>query len=577
MASVVGLSTGQLMLSIVGPTGPSGPAGAPGSSGGPTGPTGNTGPTGVSGPTGNTGATGNSITGPTGAQGVTGTQGPTGATGSAGVGSAGPTGSTGNTGSTGTAGAAGAPGAPGNDGVDGADGADSYVPGPPGTAGATGPTGSQGTAGGAGSIGPTGTAGVAGAPGIPGNDGVDGADGADSYVPGPQGPTGPTGTAGLAGIPGPPGNDGNDGADGADSLIPGPQGIAGVGGVGAQGPRGRDGDDGSDGADGFLPGPQGLAGGAGAVGAQGPRGNDGADGTDGVDGFLPGPQGPTGPTGPGVATSVVSFVADKGAVGSQAVTASTFTKVTLTNASTNIGGYYDAVNSKWTPPAGMVSIDAAVYFPGGPYTASAAGIAVFKNGANYRENIRILAVGANPSAQISITDQCNGTDFYELFANTPALSSGSAFFGASTNDTYFSGAMLQGAQGQQGAQGLRGDDALADGFDDNWPRAAIPAPPRAGALSATTGTISWDPTSQDMHTVTPTGAITLNASPVGPVGTYRTLTILTSGVSSFVITFGTNIKSQGTLATGTVTAKTFLVEFISDGTNLIELSRTIAM
>jgi hypothetical protein len=43
------------------------------------------------------------------------------------------------------------------------------------------------------------------------------------------------------------------------------------------------------------------------------------------------------------------------------------------------------------------------------------------------------------------------------------------------------------------------------------------------------------------------------------------------------MTFGTGFKSKGTLATGTVTAKTFAIEFISDGTNLIETGRTVAM
>ena len=57
-----------------------------------------------------------------------------------------------------------------------------------------------------------------------------------------------------------------------------------------------------------------------------------------------------------------------------------------------------------------------------------------------------------------------------------------------------------------------------------------------------------------------------------------TFVVTTSGTtSSFTITFGTNFKTTGTLATGTVTAKVFTVSFIGDGSNMCETSRTTAM
>lgn len=57
--------------------------------------------------------------------------------------------------------------------------------------------------------------------------------------------------------------------------------------------------------------------------------------------------------------------------------------------------------------------------------------------------------------------------------------------------------------------------------------------------------------------------------------TYR-LIVVTSGTTSRTLTFGSNFKSTGTLATGTVTAKTFVLTFTFDGTNFIECSRTTA-
>ena len=54
------------------------------------------------------------------------------------------------------------------------------------------------------------------------------------------------------------------------------------------------------------------------------------------------------------------------------------------------------------------------------------------------------------------------------------------------------------------------------------------------------------------------------------------LMILTSGVTSYTLTFGSGFRPTATLATGTVTGRYFTIGFISDGTNLVEVSRTTA-
>lgn len=98
----------------------------------------------------------------------------------------------------------------------------------------------------------------------------------------------------------------------------------------------------------------------------------------------------------------------------------------------------------------------------------------------------------------------------------------------------------------------------------------------AGATSATTGTIAVTMT-QSVFTITPTGACTFNASG-GVAGNRCTFIVTTSGTSAFVLTFGTNFKTTGTLSTGTVTAKVFTVSFVcKNGTEWDETSRTTAM
>ena len=64
-----------------------------------------------------------------------------------------------------------------------------------------------------------------------------------------------------------------------------------------------------------------------------------------------------------------------------------------------------------------------------------------------------------------------------------------------------------------------------------------------------------------VKTCTPTGACTFNAGAGGAIGDILTFAFTTSGTASFVMTFGTNFRKVGTLATGTVSARSFSVTF----------------
>lgn len=97
----------------------------------------------------------------------------------------------------------------------------------------------------------------------------------------------------------------------------------------------------------------------------------------------------------------------------------------------------------------------------------------------------------------------------------------------------------------------------------------------AAATSATTGVMTVNMTTS-VITITPTGACTFNASG-GVAGQIITFSITTSGTSSFVLTFGTNFRKVGTLATGTTSARFFSVTFICiNGTIWQEIGRTAA-
>jgi hypothetical protein len=99
------------------------------------------------------------------------------------------------------------------------------------------------------------------------------------------------------------------------------------------------------------------------------------------------------------------------------------------------------------------------------------------------------------------------------------------------------------------------------------------------AVITSAATIALVPTAwNSAYSLTPAHTATINLTKTNCViGRQYHFIITTSGTTSYTLTFGTNFKSTGTLATGTTTAKVFVITFVYDGTNLNEVSRTAAM
>ena len=90
-------------------------------------------------------------------------------------------------------------------------------------------------------------------------------------------------------------------------------------------------------------------------------------------------------------------------------------------------------------------------------------------------------------------------------------------------------------------------------------------------------TISLDASLGSYFILTPDQTCQINATGA-KAGQSVSLAITTSGTSSFTLTFGTNFKTTGTLATGPLTAKVFVINFSCfDGITYVETGRTTAM
>jgi hypothetical protein len=91
-----------------------------------------------------------------------------------------------------------------------------------------------------------------------------------------------------------------------------------------------------------------------------------------------------------------------------------------------------------------------------------------------------------------------------------------------------------------------------------------------------TNTTAMNLAANHVAQVTISAAVTLTTT-VPPAGTTAYVILISSGTTARTVTFGTGFKTTATLSTGTVTARRFVLTFISDGENLVEASRTAAV
>jgi hypothetical protein len=137
---------------------------------------------------------------------------------------------------------------------------------------------------------------------------------------------------------------------------------------------------------------------------------------------------------------------------------------------------------------------------------------------------------------------------------------------------------VPGPKGDTGPQGPAGADSTVPGPQGiqgpPGPATRANGSPVYAALS--NDTLAQDYATNSVTKLTVTASRTLTTT-VPPAGCQAHTIILTSGTSSFTITFGTGFKPTGTLATGTSSGKVFVVHWVSTGTVLYESGRTAAM
>lgn len=130
--------------------------------------------------------------------------------------------------------------------------------------------------------------------------------------------------------------------------------------------------------------------------------------------------------------SFIGFSAYKGSDQTGIATA-TATKVTFTTEEFDVGGYYDAANSKFTPPAGKYLIGARYHFTAGTADQGYIRVYLYKNGTLFKSLNQQLPASGSLGIEANWLVDANGTDYFEIYAYGATASSLTIGGGASVS------------------------------------------------------------------------------------------------------------------------------------------------
>lgn len=133
----------------------------------------------------------------------------------------------------------------------------------------------------------------------------------------------------------------------------------------------------------------------------------------------------------------ICFSANKNATDQSGIVSGTATKITFGNEEFDVGGYYDAANSKFVPPAGKYRISVVLRTNGGPVDQGAYGALLYKNGVLLKRTFDAWSGIIDATAQLSCVVDANGTDYFEAYFQ--GFGTGNKTISGAVTDTWFCG------------------------------------------------------------------------------------------------------------------------------------------
>jgi hypothetical protein len=303
-------------------------------------------------------------------------------------------------------------------------------------------------------------------------------------------------------------------------------------------------------------------------------------------------------TGPAISVATGTYTSSAGLTGTVAANSlgtPTFAATTASQTVTNAATLYisaapaNGTNVTITNAYSLYIAAGTAYFGGAVTLNSGGALSGTFTGAHTYSGAVTLSGGGSLSGTFTGTPTFSGAI---TLSGTPSISTGASLAGTFTGTPTFSGAIvLSGTPSISNGAALTGTFSGNPAFSGNsrfgGTSAATVAVDVTGAVLATgnvtggynnpaAGTTAMAFGSYNVVKVTPNATASYTTT-VPAAGTRLTLIVLTSGTSSYVITFSTGFKTTGTLTTGTTSARYFMISFVSDGTNVLETSRTVAI
>lgn len=112
---------------------------------------------------------------------------------------------------------------------------------------------------------------------------------------------------------------------------------------------------------------------------------------------------------------VISFSAYR--TTNQTIATGTEVKLQMNTEAYDNGGLFDAVtNFRWVPPPGKITMSGSIRW-NALVDQTAFAIQIFKNGSELHRVVNYASGTGGAAVSIPVEDECNGTDYYELFAS----------------------------------------------------------------------------------------------------------------------------------------------------------------
>lgn len=116
----------------------------------------------------------------------------------------------------------------------------------------------------------------------------------------------------------------------------------------------------------------------------------------------------------------------------------TATKIAFDTEAADVGGYYDnATNFRWTPPAGLVTMQLQLVLSGTYLASGLIRALIYKNGSSFAFSTSRTGTTTGGGTFIAVTDIANGTDYYEAWGYGDTSASTATFVAVGS---FFSGA-----------------------------------------------------------------------------------------------------------------------------------------